>query len=126
SSLTIIVSKLLGSIGYMILIVFASLPLYGIVFLYGGISPDQLLAVFGFFIYNMLLFGSFGILFSTIFKRTMISVIVTYGVILFMFAGTGVLFLLFLTLFNEYTGGVATSDFSWILHFLAINPGFAL
>jgi len=126
SSTTIIVSKLLGSIGFMLLIVFASLPLYGIVFLYGGISPDQLLSVFGFFIYNMLLFGSFGILFSTIFKRTMISVIVTYGVILFMFAGTGVIFLLFLSAFNQYSGGTSSADYSWILHFLAINPGFAL
>lgn len=129
SSFTIIVSKLLSSISFMLLIVFASLPLYGIVFLYGGISPDQLLYVFAFFIFNMLVFGSIGIMFSTLFKRTMLAVIVTYGIVLFMFAGTGVIFLLFYSGFNNYIYSGSSSqtvDFSWILHFLAINPGFAL
>lgn len=129
SSFTIIVSKLLSSIGFILLIVFASLPLYGIVFLYGGISPDQLLSVFAFFIFNMFVFGSFGILFSTLFKRTMMAVIVTYGVVLFMFAGTGIIYLLFFSGYTNYihSGNASQNlDFSWILHFLAINPAFAM
>lgn len=129
SSFTIIVSKLLSSIGFILLIVFASLPLYGIVFLYGGISPDQLLSVFAFFIFNMFVFGSFGILFSTLFKRTMMAVIVTYGAVLFMFAGTGIIYLLFFSGYTSYihSGNASQNlDFSWILHFLAINPAFAM
>jgi len=127
TSFTIIVSKLIASISFMLLIVFSTLPLYGIVFLYGGISPGQLLSVFAFFIFNMLVFGAFGVLFSTIFKRTMIAVIVTYGVVLFMFVGTGIIYLLFSFGYNSYgfSGNNPAND-SWILHFLAINPGFAL
>ncbi|MCM3631948.1 ABC transporter permease [Paenibacillus camelliae] len=127
TSFTIIVSKLIASISFMLLIVFSTLPLYGIVFLYGGISPGQLLSVFAFFIFNMLVFGAFGVLFSTIFKRTMIAVIVTYGVVLFMFVGTGIIYLLFSFGYNSYGfGGNNPANDSWILHFLAINPGFAL
>jgi len=129
TSFTIIVSKLVSSISFMLLIVFSTLPLYGIVFLYGGIAPMQLLTVFAFFIFNMLVFGAFGVLFSTLFKRTMIAVIVTYGVVLFMFVGTGIFYLLFSFGYNSYfySGGTTnSSNYSWILHFLAINPGFAL
>lgn len=129
TSFTIIVSKLISSISFMLLIVFSTLPLYGIVFLYGGIAPTQLLSIFAFFIFNMIVFGAFGVLFSTIFKRTMIAVIVTYGVVLFMFVGTGVFYLLFSFGFNSYayTGGSSNpGDYSWILHFLAINPAFAM
>lgn len=127
SSFTIIVSKLISSISFMLLIVFSTLPLYGIVFLYGGIAPSQLLSVFAFYIFNMLVFGSFGVLFSTLFKRTMLAVIVTYGVVLFMFVGTGVIFLILLLSYENYAQtSQSVIDYSWILHILAINPGVAL
>jgi len=129
TSFTIIVSKLISSISFMLIIVFSTLPLYGIVFLYGGIAPMQLLTIFAFFIFNMIVFGAFGVLFSTIFKRTMIAVIVTYGVVLFMFVGTGIFYLLLSFGYNSYAyngGSTNPGDYSWILHFLAINPGFAL
>lgn len=89
SSTTIILSKLLSSVSFMLLIVFATMPIYSIVFLFGGISPWQLLAVFLFFIFMMFVLGSFGILFSTIFKKTMVSVITTYGFTLFIYGFTG-------------------------------------
>lgn len=127
SSFTIIVSKLISSISFMLLIVFSTLPLYGIVFLYGGIAPSQLLSVFAFYIFNMLVFGSFGVLFSTLFKRTMLAVIVTYGVVLFMFVGTGVIFLILLLSYENYAQtSQSVINYSWILHILAINPGVAL
>lgn len=88
SSTAIIFSKLFSSISFMLLIVFATIPMYSIVFLYGGISPVELVSVFLLYIFVMLVLGSFGILFSTLFKRTVISMITTYGVALFMYAFT--------------------------------------
>ncbi|HIW34600.1 MAG TPA: ABC transporter permease subunit [Candidatus Paenibacillus intestinavium] len=129
SSSSIIISKLVSSLSFMFLIVFSTLPIYGIVFLYGGVSPSQLLAVFGFFLFNMLIFGGFGILFSTLFKRTMLAVIVTYGIVLFMFAGTGVIFLICFTAIQEYiyNGSNNTPAYvEWIIHILAFNPACAL
>lgn len=128
SSSAIIISKLISSLSFMLLIVFSTLPIYGIVFLYGGISPSQLIAVFGFFIFNMLVFGGFGIALSTLFKRTMLAVIVTYGIVLFMFAGTGILFLICVSAMTRYiySSGPTPASFEWIMHILAFNPAAAL
>jgi ABC-type transport system involved in multi-copper enzyme maturation permease subunit len=82
----IIIGKWLSSLSFMLFLVLASIPLYSIVFLFGGISPVQLIKVFAFYLVSMLALGSFGILFSTIFKRTGVATVVTYGVI---FAYTG-------------------------------------
>lgn len=89
SSTTIILSKLFSALSFMFLIVFATLPIYSIVFLFGGISPGQLVAVFGFYVLVMVALGSIGVLFSTLLKKTVVSLIVTYGVGLFLYVFTG-------------------------------------
>lgn len=98
SSAAIILSKLAASLSFMLLIMFATMPLYSIVFLFGGISPGQLVSVFLFYVFFMFVLGSFGVMFSTIFKKTGVSVITTYGITLFSYAATGLatLFLMFL------------------------------
>ncbi|MDQ0059768.1 ABC transporter permease [Paenibacillus harenae] len=123
SSTTIILSKLASSLSFMVLIVISTIPVYSMVFLYGGISPRQLLLVFLFYIFMMLVLGSFGIMFSTLFKRTMISVIVTYGITLFMFAGTALLFFVMVGVMQELSPNATNS---WIGHILAWNPAAAL
>jgi ABC-2 type transport system permease protein len=95
SSGTIILSKLFASLSFMLLTVVATMPLYSIVFLYGGVSPKQVLSVFVFYVFVMLLFGSVGIFFSTILKKTVISVIATYGFVLFVFGFTALAGLFF-------------------------------
>ena len=129
SSATIVLSKLISSLSFMILIVLATLPVYSVVFLYGGISPKQLVSVFLFYLFVMLLLGSLGVLFSTIFKRTIAAVIVTYGTGLCIFLVTGLLYLFFLGLdqgniINSSQGANAT--YSWIGFLLGLNPGGAL
>ncbi|MBW5448063.1 ABC transporter permease subunit [Cohnella sp. CFH 77786] len=125
SSSSIILSKLLASLAFMVLIVVATMPVYSIVFLYGGISPSQLAMVFLFYLFVMLALGAFGILFSTLFKRTMISVIVSYGVTLFAFGGTAFLyFILQSVMQNAYRG--MNADYGWIGHLLGLNPAAAL
>ena len=89
SSSTIVLSKLFSSISFMLLVVFATLPVYSIVFLFGGISPGQLAAVFAFYVLVMVTLGSLGVLFSTLYKKTVVSVILTYGVTMFLYGFTG-------------------------------------
>ncbi|TXK77142.1 ABC transporter permease subunit [Paenibacillus sp. N3.4] len=116
SSATIILSKLFASLSFMLLTVIASMPLYSIVFLYGGVSPKQLLAVFVFYVFVMLLFGTVGIFFSTILKKTVISIIATYGFVLFIFGFTALAGLFFGNIgrngMNQETLG----------YFLSFNP----
>lgn len=125
SSSSIILSKLAAALAFMVLIVVATMPVYSIVFLYGGISPSQLAMVFLFYLFVMLAFGAFGILFSTLFKRTMLSVIVTYGVMLFSFGGTAFLYLILTSILeNAYRGTGA--NFGWIGHLMGLNPVAAM
>lgn len=117
SSTTIIMSKLISSISFMLFIVIATLPIYSIVFLYGGISPTQLLAVFLFFIFVMVALASFSIMFSTLFKRTMVAVTMSYGLLLFIYGFTAFIALII--------GALTTSDA--LPHFiLGLNPVTAL
>jgi ABC-2 type transport system permease protein len=122
SSTTIILSKLVSSLSFMLLVIIATLPVYSIVFLFGGISPKQLLLVFLFYIFSMFVLGAFGVLFSTIFKRTMISVVVTYGFTLFVFGGTGLLFIFLQGVIRQYNQGMNPGSYSWIGYVLGLNP----
>lgn len=129
SSSTIVLSKLVSSLSFMTLIVLATLPIYSIVFLYGGISPKQLISVFLFYLFVMLLLGSLGVLFSTLFKRTIIAIIVTYGVGLVIFLVTGLLYIFFvgIEVRNMYsTGTPVTQSYSWIGYLLGLNPAGAM
>ncbi|QCT03974.1 putative membrane protein [Paenibacillus algicola] len=129
SSATIVLSKLLSSLSFMALIVLSTLPVYSIVFLYGGISPQQLISVFLFYLFVMLLLGSLGVMFSTLFKRTIVAIIVTYGAGLFIFLGTGLLFLFFMSLDSRdlmINGAPPVNSISWTGYILGLNPAGAL
>ncbi|WP_163882335.1 ABC transporter permease [Paenibacillus favisporus] len=127
SSSTIILSKLVSSLSFMALIVVATLPVYSIVFMYGGISLNQLVSLFLFYLFIMLMLGSLGVLFSTLLKRTMISVIVTYGVGLCIFLLTGLLYLFALSLVQRQNAQlVLQPDYSWVGYILGLNPAAAL
>ncbi|MBH5316537.1 ABC transporter permease [Paenibacillus sp. GSMTC-2017] len=129
SSATIILSKLVSSLSFMILIVISTIPVYSMIFLYGGVSPKQMVLVFLFYVFMMFVLGSFGILFSTLLKRTMMSVIVTYGVTLFIFVGTAIIFFVMSGIAQQanYNANGANSDaYRWIGHIIAWNPAAAL
>ncbi|MNJ50230.1 hypothetical protein D3C77_454930 [compost metagenome] len=113
----------------MTLVILATLPVYSIAFLYGGVAPKQLVFVFLFYLFIMLLLGSLGVLFSTLFKRTMVAVIMTYGVGLVIFLVTGIVYLFAMGVVqaNYYVSGTAlASDYSWIGFILGLNPAGAL
>ncbi|KQL46328.1 hypothetical protein AN963_15290 [Brevibacillus choshinensis] len=91
SATRLIVGKWLSSLSFMIFLVFATVPLYAIVFLYGGISPTQLIQVFGFYVITMFGIGSIGVLLSTLIKRTGIATVVSYAVVFGFSIGSSVL-----------------------------------
>ncbi|MFF2449850.1 ABC transporter permease [Neobacillus sp. NPDC058068] len=94
SSTSIILGKLISSVSFLLLMIVASMPIYSIVFLFGGISPGQVATILGYYIFTILAFGSIGIVFSTLIRRTIIAMISTYGVTLFLTAGTAFLYVI--------------------------------
>nr|WP_088321715.1 ABC transporter permease [Lysinibacillus odysseyi] len=121
SSWQIIIGKLLSSLAFLGLLLFASLPFYSLVFLFGGISPVQLLTVFFFYFVTMVAIGSIGIFFSTMTKRTITSMIATYSSSVFVAGFT--LFFFFISIMVNQTmieaGEIAPFTYFW----LSINPG---
>ncbi len=85
---SIIIGKLFASISQIILLIIASLPIFSIVFLFGGISIKEMLQLFGFFIIISVTFGSIGIFYSSYFKKTTAANVLSYGTIAFLYFGT--------------------------------------
>lgn len=95
---SIIIGKLFTSISQVVLLIIASLPIFSIIFLFGGISGGELLQVLLFYTVYIIMVGSIGIFFSTCVKRTTASTVLTYAVLFFLIIGT-----LFITvLYNEF------------------------
>ncbi|HWL12563.1 MAG TPA: ABC transporter permease [Ureibacillus sp.] len=128
SSTQIIVGKLLSSVAFLVLMLVAGLPLYSLVFLFGGVSPSQLITIFLFYLVTLIAIGSIGIMFSTITKRTIVSMIATYGAMIFLAGITAFLFFVGISMeqmfMNTGTPSSTATPFSPISYFWAmINPG---
>ena len=99
------------------------MPVYSLVFLFGGISPWDFIKIFLFLFVILLAFGSIGVMFSTLIRKTVVSMIATYGTMLFLSVVTGFLFIITMQMKMMNQTGTVVSP-SYIGHFLAsINPG---
>ena len=81
TSWQIIWGKLLSSISTLLLYIISSIPILAIVFSVGGISVLDLLQVMVYICVLAVFFGSFGILYSCIFKKSIVATICTYGTV---------------------------------------------
>lgn len=94
STMSIVIGKLLSSIGIVILMIITSFPVFAIILNYGGISILNVVGVFLFFILVACMMGSVGIFFSTIFKKTLSATVASY------------IFLMFICVFNVVIYGI--------------------
>ena len=82
SSLAIVVGKLLSALVYVFLLIAASIPLMAVVFVYGGVGPEDVLRGYVVLVATALGLGSFGLLCSSIVKRTTAATAITiFGVL---------------------------------------------
>lgn len=78
----IIWGKLVSSISTLLLYILSGLPILAIVFSVGGIEIVDLIQVMLYIFVLAIFFGSFGILFSCLFKKSMVATICTYGMVI--------------------------------------------
>lgn len=123
SSFQIILGKLLSSLAFLALMLIAGLPLYSIVFLFGGVSPSQLLLIFFFYFVTMLTIGSIGIFFSTITKKTIVSMIATYSSMIFLGGFTAFFFFISTTIGQMNVTATAPTVMPFSYFWASINPG---
>lgn len=90
SPLRILVGKVLSSSALLALLLCVTLPLYSLVFLFGGAVPQEVLAVFGFQLLTIVLIATLSVLWSTIALRSGWSTVLAYATVGWMVIFTGV------------------------------------
>ncbi len=88
SPFRIIIGKLISSISWIVIMAVATIPLYSIAFLFGGVTPMSVVVVLLFYIVLSITAGSIGLFYSTIFKKTVTSSIMSYLTIFLIFVLT--------------------------------------
>ena len=124
STVSIILGKLASSISLFILMMVATLPVFGIVFFFGGVSLIHLLTLEIYITVFAVMVGSIGIFFSTILKKTIPAMVVTYIVI-------GILCILpivVVAIYELYTQRLYLSSVSGASVYIinSINPAFSI
>lgn len=102
SSLAIVLGKLLSALIYVWLLIAASIPLTAVVFVYGGVAPEDVVRGYIVLIVTALGFGAFGLFASSLVKRTQAATAISVFGVLFVSIGT-----IFLLIFWQ---AMASSD----------------
>ncbi|HOA97973.1 MAG TPA: ABC transporter permease subunit [Acetivibrio saccincola] len=125
SALKIIIGKIFVSIAHIMLLVTASFPILGIVFLYGGVRIWDVILLFIFYIIIAVMTASIGVFYSTVFKKSIVSIVMTYLTLGFFIVGTAIALLIYSELIMDYLYRLNWYD---IMFFLTPNPfyGFGI
>jgi len=84
----IILGKLTSSFQTIFILIISSFPMLSLVFIYGGVQLYEIFVLLFLFYTVGVLVGSFSIWFSAVFKRTVISTVVSYLVLVMLIGGT--------------------------------------
>jgi ABC-2 type transport system permease protein len=107
ASSQIIFGKWFASLSFVLLLLFASSPLYIMVFLFGGVSTDVLWKVFAHLLITVLFLGSLGIFYSTLFKRTGVATVTAYLTVALIGIGLLIAIWLIMLFVSQTNPGVA-------------------
>lgn len=105
SPLQVVVGKLGAAVAFTLLLMLASLPVYGLLFLVGGTALSNLLRVVIVYLVTVFLLGAIGVYFSALFRRTQAAVVAAYGVTLGLMIVPFLLTLLAFEIFNRPPDG---------------------
>ncbi len=82
SSLAIVIGKLLSALTYVFLLILASLPLTALVFVFGGVAPDDVVRGYVVLFVTAIGFGAVGLCFSALLHRTQAATVLAYVTVL--------------------------------------------
>jgi ABC-type transport system involved in multi-copper enzyme maturation permease subunit len=93
SSLALVVGKLASALAYVFLLILASVPLAAIVFLFGGVGPEDLVRGYLLLASVAVGYGAIGLFISALVKRTQVTTVLTYLTVLGLTVGTTVVWI---------------------------------
>jgi ABC-type transport system involved in multi-copper enzyme maturation permease subunit len=105
SSLAIVIGKLLSALTYVFILIVASIPLTAMVFVFGGIGPDEVLRGYVVLFASAIGLGSLGLFISALMQRTQAATVVTFFGVMALTMGS-----LFIVLFWSKMAGVSPNQ----------------
>lgn len=121
TSLGITVGKLLAAVSFSLLLVICTLPIFAIVFLFGGVGLDRLVELFVLYVMAVLGFGSLGLLVSVYTRRPNSSTVIAYVLVLLLVGG-----LALLSVYLMAAGATVTSGNTPLPFTAFLDPGIGV
>ncbi len=87
-SRAVVFGKLFAALGFIFFMVASALPMACIVFIFGGVTLENILIGFGVVLMAAVTYGAIGLFFSGLVKRTGLAVMLTYSVVAIMLVGS--------------------------------------
>jgi ABC-type transport system involved in multi-copper enzyme maturation permease subunit len=84
----ILSGKLVATLSYILLLIFAAVPLGSLVLVFGGVAPRDLLEALLLLVLTAFTFGMIGLLCSTLVRRTLTATILAYAIVLLLVVGS--------------------------------------
>lgn len=122
SAFSLLTGKLIAGLANVLLLIVASIPLFSLVFFFGGVAPSQVFAMLLICVMTAIVAGTFGLFCSTLFQRPNVSTAIAYGFcVLWMFAYWVVYYLI-----SSGTPPGNPHTIAWVQGLNAWNPIAAL
>ena len=102
SPFSIILGKFLSGLSIIVLMIFATMPIFAMIMYFGGTSIIYVLGVTGYMILVCAAFGAIAIYFSTVFKKTVTSMVFTYICTGILCGATIIVYLLSCSVYGSY------------------------
>jgi ABC-type transport system involved in multi-copper enzyme maturation permease subunit len=110
SSVSIVVGKLLSALTYVFILIAASVPLTAVVFVFGGVAPDDVIRGYIVLFATAFGLGAFGLFCSSLVKRTQAATVITVFGVMAMTLGSVFVLLFWGAMtqprFGEPSGGI--------------------
>jgi ABC-2 type transport system permease protein len=119
SSFAIVLGKLFSALAWVFVLILASIPVTALVFVYGGVAPDDVVRGYVVLFATVIGLGSIGIFFSALTRRTGASTGLTFVVTLAFVIGTFFLWVFFSTTGEISSTGIRKQPSEAILY---LNP----
>lgn len=104
SSPAIVLGKLLSALTYVFLLILASIPLTAIVFVFGGVGPEDVVRSYAVLLVTALGLGAFGLCCSSLVKRTQATTAISIFGVLAITVGSAFLLIFWNVLANDDNG----------------------
>jgi ABC-type transport system involved in multi-copper enzyme maturation permease subunit len=109
SSVAIVIGKLLSALTYVFILIGASIPLTAMVFVFGGVGPDEVLRAYVVLLASAIGLGALGLFISAVMQRTQAATVVTFFGVIFLTMGSLFIVLFWTTMAGFSNGGLVSS-----------------